>query len=50
MSATAGGRARQARELFRAARSGVLSSHSVKFPGFPMDQPCRTSLITKGVR
>jgi putative heme iron utilization protein len=35
MSATAGRRVRQARELFRAARSGVLSSHSVKFPGFP---------------
>ncbi len=35
MSATAGHRATQARELFRAARSGVLSSHSVKFPGFP---------------
>jgi putative heme iron utilization protein len=28
-------RARQARELFRAARSGVLSSHSIKFPGYP---------------
>jgi putative heme iron utilization protein len=28
-------RARAARELFRAARSGVLSSHSVKVPGFP---------------
>jgi putative heme iron utilization protein len=28
-------RARQARELFRAARSGVLSSHSAKFPGYP---------------
>jgi len=35
MSAAAGNRARQARELFRAARSGVLSSHSAKFPGFP---------------
>ncbi len=35
MSAAAGERARQARELFRAARSGVLSSHSAKFPGFP---------------
>jgi heme iron utilization protein len=35
MSGTAGQRATQARELFRAARSGVLSSHSVKFPGFP---------------
>jgi hypothetical protein len=35
MSATAAERARQARELFRAAHSGVLSSHSVKFPGFP---------------
>jgi putative heme iron utilization protein len=35
MSATAGHWAGQARELFRAARSGVLSSHSVKFPGFP---------------
>ena len=28
-------RARQARELFRAARSGVLSSHSSKYPGYP---------------
>jgi hypothetical protein len=28
-------RARAARELFRAARSGVLSSHSSKVPGFP---------------
>src|SRR5450432_4278579 len=28
-------RARQARELFRSARSGVLSSHSTKFPGYP---------------
>jgi putative heme iron utilization protein len=35
MSAAAGHRATQARELFRAARSGMLSSHSVKFPGFP---------------
>ena len=35
MSAAAGHWARQARELFRAARSGVLSSHSVKVPGFP---------------
>lgn len=35
MSAAAAERARQARELFRAARSGVLSSHSVKLPGFP---------------
>ena len=28
-------RARQARELFRASRSGTLSSHSVKLPGYP---------------
>ena len=35
MSAAAGHWAIQARELFRAARSGVLSSQSVKFPGFP---------------
>lgn len=35
MSTVASHRATQARELFRAARSGVLSSHSVKFPGFP---------------
>jgi putative heme iron utilization protein len=28
-------RDRQARELFRAARSGVLSSHSTRFPGYP---------------
>ena len=28
-------RARQARELFRGARSGVLSSHCIKFPGYP---------------
>jgi len=35
MSVDAIGRARAARELFRAARSGVLSSHSVKVPGFP---------------
>ncbi|HTS54742.1 MAG TPA: DUF2470 domain-containing protein [Burkholderiales bacterium] len=28
-------RARQARELFRGARDGVLSSHSAKFPGYP---------------
>jgi putative heme iron utilization protein len=35
MTVTSGQRAAQARELFRAARSGVLSSHSVKFPGFP---------------
>jgi putative heme iron utilization protein len=28
-------RGRQVRELFRAARSGMLSSHSVKFPGYP---------------
>jgi len=35
MSTAANHRATQARELFRAARSGVLSSHSVKFPGFP---------------
>jgi len=35
MSSAAVDRAREARELFRSARSGVLSSHSVKFPGFP---------------
>jgi putative heme iron utilization protein len=35
MRAAATDRARQARELFRAARSGVLSSHSIKFPGYP---------------
>ena len=35
MSAAAGHWPIQTRELFRAARSGVLSSHSVKFPGFP---------------
>jgi len=36
MSATAGvDRARQARELFRAERSGTLSSHSAKLPGYP---------------
>jgi hypothetical protein len=28
-------RGRQARELFRVARNGVLSSHSAKFPGYP---------------
>ncbi|MGE5526698.1 MAG: pyridoxamine 5'-phosphate oxidase family protein, partial [Rhodospirillaceae bacterium] len=28
-------RARQARELFRASRSGMLSSHSVKLSGYP---------------
>jgi hypothetical protein len=28
-------RAREARELVRAHRSGVLSTHSLKFPGFP---------------
>jgi len=28
-------RARQVRELFRALRSGVLSSHSTKLPGYP---------------
>ena len=28
-------RARQARELFRASRSGTLASHSVKLPGYP---------------
>ena len=28
-------RARQARELVRGYRSGVLSSHSAKFPGYP---------------
>lgn len=28
-------RARQARALFRAARSGVLSSHSTRVPGYP---------------
>ena len=35
MSAAAGHWATRARELFRAGRSGVLSSHSVKVPGFP---------------
>jgi len=35
MSEAAVDRARQARELFRAARSGVLSSHSSKLPGYP---------------
>jgi hypothetical protein len=36
MSAIAGiDRARQARELFRAERSGTLSSHSAKLPGYP---------------
>jgi heme iron utilization protein len=36
MSATAGiDRARQARELLRAERSGTLSSHSAKLPGYP---------------
>ena len=35
MSTAAVNRAREARELFRSARSGVLSSHSVKFLGFP---------------
>jgi heme iron utilization protein len=35
MPAGAINRARQARELFRAAHSGVLSSHSTKFPGYP---------------
>jgi putative heme iron utilization protein len=35
MAAAGIDRARQARELFRAARSGVLSSHSTKFPGYP---------------
>ena len=35
-------RARQARELFRTARSGVLSSHSTKLPGYPYGSalPC----------
>jgi len=35
MTATVRLRPAQARELFRAARGGVLSSQSVKFPGFP---------------
>jgi len=35
MSTAASERGGQARELFRAARSGVLSSHCAKFPGFP---------------
>jgi heme oxygenase (biliverdin-IX-beta and delta-forming) len=35
MSEAALERARQARELFRSARSGVLSSHSIKVPGYP---------------
>jgi heme iron utilization protein len=35
MSAAACHWATWARELFRAGRSGVLSSHSVKVPGFP---------------
>ena len=35
MSAGGVERARATRELFRAARSGVLSSHSIKVPGFP---------------
>lgn len=35
MSAHGVDRGRTARELFRAARSGVLSSHSIKLPGFP---------------
>jgi putative heme iron utilization protein len=35
MSVGPANRARQARELFRVSRSGVLSSHSVKVPGFP---------------
>jgi heme iron utilization protein len=35
MSAAVPDRARQAREVLRGARSGVLSSHSVKVPGFP---------------
>ena len=35
MPAAAINRARQARALFRAARSGVMSSHSIKFPGYP---------------
>jgi len=36
MSATDGiNRAAQARELFRAERSGTLSSHSAKLPGYP---------------
>ena len=41
MTAT-GERGRQVRQLVRAARSGVLSSHSKKFPGFPYGSslPC----------
>ena len=35
MSESAPDRARQARERFRTARSGVLSSHSTKVPGYP---------------
>lgn len=36
MAAAAGiDRARQVRELFRSARSGVLSTQSTKFPGYP---------------
>jgi putative heme iron utilization protein len=35
MSTTPGERARAARVLMRSHRSGVLSSHSVKHPGFP---------------
>jgi hypothetical protein len=35
MSEAAVDRARQTRELFRAARSGVLASHSTKLPGYP---------------
>ena len=37
-------RARQTRELFRTLRSGVLSSHSTKLPGYPYGSalPCAT--------
>jgi putative heme iron utilization protein len=35
MSAAPGERARAARQLMRSHRSGVLSSHSLKHPGFP---------------
>jgi putative heme iron utilization protein len=35
MSADPGTRATAARQLMRGHRSGVLSTHSVKFPGFP---------------
>lgn len=37
-------RARQTRELFRTLRTGVLSSHSTKLPGYPYGSalPCAT--------